>query len=860
MAKDVGLPEGFVLDEQSSAELPTGFALDETPASNFANMAPAEVVRGAAVGRISRPQAEEYLRSVALDPAMIDRFGEGRTADKLMGLAQMPAQGLTYGFGEEIASRALAPATAALSGGVLTREQAQQAIQDKMRTQMDVARAQAPVASFAGEIGGAIAGGSLLTKAIPAGIKGVLSNVAAKGVLPRAAIGGGVGAVSGGLYGMGTSEGDIEQRMQQGAETGGLGAAFGIALPAVGAAVRPLTQKVMLWKAARKGTVPTNIRELAETTVEQPRTPEMPEAVLGKVQSTLKTEYGKQAEDVAKAVVKEGSLLDTYNSKIRQLAKGAAQYAGGQEVLEDYFSKRIPQSYDDVMRSVGKNISSDAAFYATADDLVQAGRAKAAPLYDEAYRAIVPDNVVTKKLYEMPEISKALDKAYAQYPSELQNVARNSVKALDYAKRALDDEIQTAKRAGENNLARARTSVKNQLLEALDNVSPAYKEARKASGDYLSVQSAMDAGKDFMKQDVELLAKSFKGLPKPEQDAFRIGVGKAIRDIVDKSREGRNPYSAIAGSEANRKRLAAVLSPEQYKNFMSDMKATDRIYRLRNEVLGGSPTASKQVAREEIAQMGAEMAINPQMGFVSGIGNFIRKRFDGLNDEVARKLAEAITEERPEKKLALFEGVVRGKGLTREQRDLAKRAFVVTDKSFSEWRNGLSQAGGVAAAKGTEKPQSIQTEQPEPVIKEQNNTSFNISPTDRDALIRTVYGEARGEGEEGKAAVANVILNRLNEGRFGGSVEAVVKAKHQFEPWNNPKARAKMLELDEGSQKYQEIANIVDSILSGERGDITNGATHFVAPDAQRKLGRQMPKWAEQEIASIGGHKFYKVK
>ncbi|CAF0809757.1 unnamed protein product, partial [Didymodactylos carnosus] len=36
-----------------------------------------------------------------------------------------------------------------------------------------------------------------------------------------------------------------------------------------------------------------------------------------------------------------------------------------------------------------------------------------------------------------------------------------------------------------------------------------------------------------------------------------------------------------------------------------------------------------------------------------------------------------------------------------------------------------------------------------------------------DVLTRTVWGEARGESEEGQAAVAHVILNRVKKSHMG---------------------------------------------------------------------------------------------
>ena len=54
---------------------------------------------------------------------------------------------------------------------------------------------------------------------------------------------------------------------------------------------------------------------------------------------------------------------------------------------------------------------------------------------------------------------------------------------------------------------------------------------------------------------------------------------------------------------------------------------------------------------------------------------------------------------------------------------------------------------------------------------------------ERDYLIRTIAFEASGEPEEGKAAVAHVILNRKWSGRWGDSIKDVVTYPWQFEPW-----------------------------------------------------------------------------
>jgi hypothetical protein len=65
----------------------------------------------------------------------------------------------------------------------------------------------------------------------------------------------------------------------------------------------------------------------------------------------------------------------------------------------------------------------------------------------------------------------------------------------------------------------------------------------------------------------------------------------------------------------------------------------------------------------------------------------------------------------------------------------------------------------------------------------------SLDERSRDLAIRTIWGEAAQEPEEGQAAVAAVIRNRMQAGRYGGSdVRSVVRHPNAFEPWNTPGA------------------------------------------------------------------------
>lgn len=65
-----------------------------------------------------------------------------------------------------------------------------------------------------------------------------------------------------------------------------------------------------------------------------------------------------------------------------------------------------------------------------------------------------------------------------------------------------------------------------------------------------------------------------------------------------------------------------------------------------------------------------------------------------------------------------------------------------------------------------------------------SNNHYKYTPTEVTILAKLIYGEARSESEEGKIAVANVVMNRvLNPSKFGNSITTVV-TKSQFSGYN----------------------------------------------------------------------------
>ena len=123
-----------------------------------------------------------------------------------------------------------------------------------------------------------------------------------------------------------------------------------------------------------------------------------------------------------------------------------------------------------------------------------------------------------------------------------------------------------------------------------------------------------------------------------------------------------------------------------------------------------------------------------------------------------------------------------------------------------------------------------------------------------DILARTIYGEARGEAIEGKAAVANVILNRVSKGGWwGDTIESVCRHPWQFSCWNeNDPNLHKLRRVTTADMTFHECVIIAGLAVVGLLKDNTDGATHYVAAGVN-------PKWMRELIpcVEIGAHKFF---
>ncbi len=126
-------------------------------------------------------------------------------------------------------------------------------------------------------------------------------------------------------------------------------------------------------------------------------------------------------------------------------------------------------------------------------------------------------------------------------------------------------------------------------------------------------------------------------------------------------------------------------------------------------------------------------------------------------------------------------------------------------------------------------------------------------------LTWTVLGEAGGESAEGQAAVAHVIKNRSESGRYNKDPARVAKQPKQFSTWNavgeggnNPQ------KYSTSSDRFKRTRAIVEAVFNNAIPDPTGGATHYWAPRGMK--GGKDPSWAASETVAgrlkLGNHIF----
>lgn len=150
----------------------------------------------------------------------------------------------------------------------------------------------------------------------------------------------------------------------------------------------------------------------------------------------------------------------------------------------------------------------------------------------------------------------------------------------------------------------------------------------------------------------------------------------------------------------------------------------------------------------------------------------------------------------------------------------------------------------------TEIPADESEPAPTEVEAEDYKENNELTIKEYNVLLRIVEAEAGGEDITGKMLVANVIMNRVQSGRFPDTVTEVVYQKNangkaQFSPTVNGRI--------DSVNVSQETVDAVERVLNGE--DSSNGALYFRSVHSSGTWHDN----ALRRVAEHGNHIFYTI-
>jgi hypothetical protein len=136
-----------------------------------------------------------------------------------------------------------------------------------------------------------------------------------------------------------------------------------------------------------------------------------------------------------------------------------------------------------------------------------------------------------------------------------------------------------------------------------------------------------------------------------------------------------------------------------------------------------------------------------------------------------------------------------------------------------------------------------------------------VDQNDVDIMARTIFGEARGEADDGKIAVGWVVMNRVAYAQdrggywWGDSIRRVCLKPWQFSCWNSNDPNRSVIERVKSSNPvFNHCLEIAMQVITRQVPDPADEATHYYAEYISP------PSWVNDAtfVTQIGVHRFYK--
>lgn len=491
--------------------------------------------------------------------------------------ARAAAQGLTFGFGDEIEAGLRAPFS----------DEDYTAIRNRLRSQQQQFGQDYPVSQTALDV----AGGMLL----PAGVVGSAFK-AGKGILGATKAGAAAGATTGAITGAGIAP-ELSDVPMSAAGYGAAGGVIGAAAPPVfklaGQTIGGILDSVGF----------TNANKIASR----------------KLQDYLSKENltPNQANDMLEEYRRLG-VPDPVIADIGENLRGAgyASYivpSSQKTATANFLENRQQEMANSLVQGLEQKsgINSQGRYgFDYINDLAMAQDSAAKQAYPLAYSKNIPA-APFKKYADRDVFVKAYDQAVKRADvyglklpplEQIRNSNSISTQILHEIKKGLDDVIEketdtlTGKMTG---YGADVSKIKREFNDLIKYYNKDYANANAKFADISRLKSSYNDGLDYMKMETSELASKLRKMTPAERESFRVGMISDIKDKMSKFKGG-DPSRLVFKSERQKESLKyAFDSAGQYQDFVRQVDAQNELMRTYKKVRGGSETQERATLTED---------------------------------------------------------------------------------------------------------------------------------------------------------------------------------------------------------------------------------------------------------------------
>lgn len=340
-----------------------------------------------------------------------------------------------------------------------------------------------------------------------------------------------------------------------------------------------------------------------------------------KLTDALEAESPASIAAAKEAAGPSGMLMDT-NQGTRDIAGGLADIPGPHKgEIREALRQRSAGQADRLMTSLDKNTVPQVKVADLVKTVENSQRAEAGPLYEKFRTMQVAPSKEIKALIPRLEKSGAFDLA-----EELSGISGKELnrkfftggpqkeyptaETWDYVKRGLDRRISSAIDGGDKELYRELVKLKSEMLTEVGK-TPAgkvWEKARQSFAEHAEIKHQIEEGQKTFSRATRSddLAQELSSLSYPERAARQQGARDAIQQIIDNSVRGDTTARNTLLTRAGREKLDLLFGDKKSGRLIKDLEAELNISRNTNEIVGGSPTSSKQARRNELLPQKSE--------------------------------------------------------------------------------------------------------------------------------------------------------------------------------------------------------------------------------------------------------------